>query len=337
MGKQIEMALEAQQALVPTGQGYDYTGLPVDVADHAKAVAARGRTMHRDLIQAATDLGRELIAVKDNLGHGKFGDWLEAEFGASARTARNYMSLAERLGDKSEIVSVLPAATVYELAAPSTPDETRAEVIGKLSSGVMVTPSEVKTLISAGRDKAKEVAQKAKEAERLAKLTPEERAKEQKTRETRAQRAERERREGDARKAKAELNEQRREEAMSDATAILWDGLGERVFAFIDLLERGGFGAKGLHKSLMASLGAETKPVPLASIIINDPLPEPDEWRVKSAKYGQSGDVAVASMPDGSYRLLCGATEVAAKIKAKAQSVLVAIVPQSQSAEGEAR
>lgn len=148
-------ALEGREALAPIGAGYDYSGVPADVAERAREVAAVVRLMHRRTMQAILDMGRELISVKESLGHGRFGDWLEAEFGAVARTARNYMMAADRFGDKAEIVSVLPPATVYALASPSTPETTRAQVIERLSSGDTITSAEVGDLIRASRGRPK--------------------------------------------------------------------------------------------------------------------------------------------------------------------------------------
>ena len=64
------------------------------------------------------EIGRELIAVKEAIGHGNFTPWLNEQFGWTERTARNYMSVAEQFASKRKCVSGLPLATVYKLAAP---------------------------------------------------------------------------------------------------------------------------------------------------------------------------------------------------------------------------
>lgn len=69
------------------------------------------------------EIGRDLIAVKEAIGHGNFLPWIEAEFGMTDRTARNFMSVAETFGSKSEIVSDFTPTILYALAAPSTPDD----------------------------------------------------------------------------------------------------------------------------------------------------------------------------------------------------------------------
>ena len=96
------------------------------------------RASHQRTVLAILDMGRDLLTVKARLGHGRFGQWLEAEFGGVARTAQNYMRAAQSFADKSELVSHLPPATVYALAAPSTPGELRREIVERLRAGELM-------------------------------------------------------------------------------------------------------------------------------------------------------------------------------------------------------
>jgi hypothetical protein len=52
-----------------------------------------------------------------------FMPWIEAEFEMAERTARNFMNVAERYASKSATVADLAPTALYELAAPSTPEE----------------------------------------------------------------------------------------------------------------------------------------------------------------------------------------------------------------------
>lgn len=61
--------------------------------------------------------------------------WLEREFIWTDRTAQRYMAAAEHFDGKTDIMSDLPATSVYELAAKSTPEETRQEIVDLLDSG----------------------------------------------------------------------------------------------------------------------------------------------------------------------------------------------------------
>jgi hypothetical protein len=78
--------------------------------------------------------------------------WLEAEFdsklGLAERTAQNFMNVASMFG-KSETVSDLPVSisVLYLLAAPSTPDEARQEVLALVESGERITKKKAQEVI----------------------------------------------------------------------------------------------------------------------------------------------------------------------------------------------
>ena len=106
---------------------FDYAALgSPEVEQQLRASATRIREMQRTSI---VDIGRELIAVKERLDHGKFLDWIESEFAWSRRTAVNMMQAASEFGAKWEMIAHLPATAIYRLAAPSTPPEVREAVL----------------------------------------------------------------------------------------------------------------------------------------------------------------------------------------------------------------
>lgn len=141
--------------LAPTVVTFDYSQLPAEVADDARAIAARVRDKTKSMTVTVLELGRDLTHVKARLGHGAFGAWLEAEFRGGARTAQNYMRAYEAFGDKCEIVSHLPPTAVYALAAPSVPERTRARVVKRLSAGEPVNAAEVQALVRDAKKKAR--------------------------------------------------------------------------------------------------------------------------------------------------------------------------------------
>jgi hypothetical protein len=50
---------------------------------------------YRTALTHALNCGRMLAGVKAELGHGRFGSWVEDHFDGSERTARLYMQLAD--------------------------------------------------------------------------------------------------------------------------------------------------------------------------------------------------------------------------------------------------
>jgi hypothetical protein len=135
-------------------QGFNYSDFPTDVADAARAAADRIRDRHKRQMAAIIETGRDLLEIKELLGHGRFLVWLHAEFAWTDRTAENYMRAATEFGDKIEIISNLPPAEVYLLAAPSTPPNVRADVMERLEAGERVEPVEVRGLVRDAKEAA---------------------------------------------------------------------------------------------------------------------------------------------------------------------------------------
>ena len=83
-----------------------------EIADRIRA------RMSRNIFET----GRDLIAAKDRVGHGKFLRWIDVEFDMSEPSAARMMNVARTYGDgKSFTLTDLKRSVLYELAAPSTP------------------------------------------------------------------------------------------------------------------------------------------------------------------------------------------------------------------------
>ncbi|NVN88591.1 MAG: DUF3102 domain-containing protein [Rhodopseudomonas sp.] len=67
------------------------------------------------------EIGRDLIAVNDCVGHGNFLPWIDADFGMSEQHARRIMNVAETSGIKSNMMLDLKPSILYALAAPAPP------------------------------------------------------------------------------------------------------------------------------------------------------------------------------------------------------------------------
>lgn len=132
---------------------FDYNALDSEtrVIVQQKAVEIRDRM--RSAAQAVIEIGERLIDVKERLGHGKFGQWLDAEFQWSADTARNYMNVAERFGQNPKISEFAPSA-LYLLAAPSTPEDARTEAINLAEQGQKITHAVAKQIVTTHKEQA---------------------------------------------------------------------------------------------------------------------------------------------------------------------------------------
>jgi hypothetical protein len=123
--------------------------------DAAKRINDRLRVTKENVIE----IGRELMAVKERLGHGNFQPWIEAECGISQKTAERYMQVAHYFTTDAKIdfmtIIDVDMNTLYELAAPSTPEEVRSAVEDRLRTGDEVTAEEVRELKRKAKERAK--------------------------------------------------------------------------------------------------------------------------------------------------------------------------------------
>jgi Protein of unknown function (DUF3102) len=103
----------------------------------------------------AEEIGKILQEVKPKLGHGQFGRWVQTRLNMSARTAERYMSVAAHFAGQCDKLSRLPPTVVYQLAARSTPQSARDEVLAALESGERLERVAVTDMIRAAREKVK--------------------------------------------------------------------------------------------------------------------------------------------------------------------------------------
>ncbi len=160
---------EAASGDLPVSSGaFDYATLPTEIADDARAVAARIRARMRDSI---IETGRDLLAMKAKLQHGQFTAWLQGALDINVRSAERYMGAARFANEKGDTVSLLPTAALHLLAAPSAPDLARETAVARLRNGERVTTDDVRVLVQETREAARR-------AEAQAKRTPEQVAQE---------------------------------------------------------------------------------------------------------------------------------------------------------------
>ncbi len=135
-------------------RGFDYT-LVGDAADKVRSSAEKIRSTVQKTIESIIEVGQELLAVKEAVGHGHFGAWLRAEFGWTERTAQNLMSVAERFGGNTKLISDLPIdpTAAYLLAAPSAPDEARQTAVERAEAGEQITTAVAKQILAETRKK----------------------------------------------------------------------------------------------------------------------------------------------------------------------------------------
>lgn len=136
------------------------------IRDAAFRIRLRLERTQADIIE----IGRDLIAVKERLGHGEFGPWIKTEFGMSADMASRFMNVARNMADQIPHGAEFAPSVLYELAAPSTSQEVRDVVEAKVAAGEKITAPDVKRLKKLEKENenlksALEKAEKGKPAE----------------------------------------------------------------------------------------------------------------------------------------------------------------------------
>lgn len=163
---------------------FDYAALDAEtrivVQQKTGEIKERTRRAAQDII----DIGAKLIEVKEKLGHGKFGNWLSAEFNWSEWTARRFMRVAETFKTGNLPDLNFGASALHLLASPSAPDEARQEAIERAGAGEFISHKVAQTIVSThkpvvpavtrppGTEAAKAYAQAAQVLEPPVKPTP---------------------------------------------------------------------------------------------------------------------------------------------------------------------
>lgn len=145
-------------------QGFDYSQVEAGARDGLLAATARIKVRMARTADDIIEIGRDLIAVKEAIGHGNFLPWIEAEFGMSDQSAANFMNVAKRFGGQNPNGLDFTPTVLYALAAPSTPDEVVDAAVERAGSGAKLTTADVKAMKAAWAAEREELRAKAGKA-----------------------------------------------------------------------------------------------------------------------------------------------------------------------------
>jgi hypothetical protein len=131
---------------------FDYDTIAAEDADALRTEAERIRRLITKSTADLIEIGRNLIAVKAKLGHGKFLHWVESEIGIPRRSSQRYMGIADLAEAKGVMVSLLTPAAAYLLSAKSTPPDIVGDVIRRLEAGERITEDAVEGLVRSNKE-----------------------------------------------------------------------------------------------------------------------------------------------------------------------------------------
>lgn len=117
------------------------------LAQNVFEIKKLGKRVTEDIIK----IGRILSESKLIIEHGKWEPWLEKEFRWSKMQATRYINIFEMSKSNKLLDLDLPMSSLSLLAAPSTPESVRSQVLAKAESGSKVTHAEVKKAVSEAR------------------------------------------------------------------------------------------------------------------------------------------------------------------------------------------
>src|SRR5258708_4861515 len=107
--------------------------------------------------KAIIDNGKDLLAVKADIGYGNFLNWVQT-IGISPDTAQRWMNVAENFREIPQS-AVFDKTALYLLSSSGVPEAARQEAKNKAASGVEITEEIARQIRDA--HKAKEQAEKA--------------------------------------------------------------------------------------------------------------------------------------------------------------------------------
>jgi len=231
---------------------FDYNALGTNEAADLRAAAT---TIRGRMAASVIETGRDLLAIRERLEYGQFEAWVEAECLITPRTAQNMMAAARWAEGKSETVSLLPPTVIYRLSAPSTPEDTRRDLLRRIEAGEKVSATDAKQIISNARYAARKAARlqtkKPLTAEQIAAANKRE-ARERK----RLERVERER----------QAEEERRKLAFDDLMKFLTERIPhDDWLLFRSLLKEAGSSVYGIGQLFRDEESATRLAPPLAA------------------------------------------------------------------------
>lgn len=127
-------------------QGFDYSTLDSTTSQFVQQQTGEIRALMKRTAQDIIEVGQKLLQVKKKLGHGRFGDWLQAEFQWSISAATRFMQVSEQFQFVNLANLDLAPSALYELAAPSTPPSARDEAVARAKAGEPISYTTAKTI-----------------------------------------------------------------------------------------------------------------------------------------------------------------------------------------------
>ena len=142
----------------PSGEPSARAQAPTDLTDERLETIAKDiETTHTNaVLHIAARLAEARDIFRYRRDEGGFSGWVEARLRYSRSTVYNLLSIHERFGGEKNLskwLDTFPASILYLLAAPSTPEAAKTEIIARAQAGEPVTAAEVKRVVDSAKGK----------------------------------------------------------------------------------------------------------------------------------------------------------------------------------------
>ncbi|WP_052055410.1 DUF3102 domain-containing protein [Myxosarcina sp. GI1] len=136
-------------------KNFNYTDLEPETTQFIHQQTAEIKALLKKTAQSIVEIGQKLTEVKQRIGHGKFGLWLNTEFNWSVSAANKFMQVSKEFKFINFTNLEIAPSALYKLAAPSAPAAARKEAIMRAETGEYVTYTIAKKLIQKHKSSSK--------------------------------------------------------------------------------------------------------------------------------------------------------------------------------------
>lgn len=133
---------------LPESHDFDYAALDRETRSELQGWTNEIKGLVRQTAENVVCIGRRLTASKEKLGHGRFENWLRAEFGWSLYSARRFMQVYRHFKTHNLCDLNIAISALYLLARPSTPEEARQEALEQAAQGETITHAVAKEIVA---------------------------------------------------------------------------------------------------------------------------------------------------------------------------------------------
>jgi hypothetical protein len=132
----------------PAQLRFDYGALDTETRIFVEERTERIHNLARMTATGIVQIGQYLTEVKARLEHGRFLEWIDREFAWSQQSASRFMQVHEQFKLRNLGNLQIDVSALYLIAAPSTPEPVRTEMIRQAELGEKVTHATVKAVVA---------------------------------------------------------------------------------------------------------------------------------------------------------------------------------------------